>query len=66
MQTARINRKAAVIVTIYAAFVIFVNIFLSEYGYTPLIFYSSLFWIVIPLLVYSVIKNRITRRKEGR
>ena len=39
MQTARINRKAALIVTIYAAFVIFVNIFLSEYGYTPLVFF---------------------------
>jgi uncharacterized membrane protein len=65
MRTARINRKAAAIVTGYAAFVIAINIFLSEYGYTPLVFYSSLFWIVLPLLIYSVIRNRIVRRKEN-
>ncbi|MCL4346780.1 MAG: hypothetical protein M1117_02535 [Candidatus Thermoplasmatota archaeon] len=60
-----IDRKAAAIVIIYSASVISLSIFLSGYGYTALVFYSSVFWIVLPLLIYAKIRNLIERRRNS-
>lgn len=64
MHISRVNRRAAFIVVPYAAAVIALNIYLTSFGYLPLVFYSSLFWIVIPLLIYSAVRKRLAARRE--
>ncbi|MBX8637431.1 MAG: hypothetical protein KIY11_03615 [Thermoplasmata archaeon] len=64
MVIARIHRKAALIIVPYAAAVIALNIYLSSFGYVPLVFYSSLFWIVMPFFFYAAVRTWFTRRRE--
>lgn len=62
MKKGRIHRRTAVIVVIYAVAVTAGMSFFALYAYTPLVFYTPILWIFLPLLVYAWLKNR--RKKE--
>lgn len=58
MNRGRINRRAAVIVVAYSLSVTAFMLLFSLYGYAPLVFYTSVIWIALPLMVYAWVRNR--------
>ena len=58
MKKGRVHRRTAVIVVIYAAAVTAGMSLFAIYAYTPLVFYTPILWIFLPLLVYAWLRNR--------
>lgn len=66
MHTDRINRKTVLIIVPYAAAVIVLNVYLTGLGYVPLLFYTSVFWIAMPVFVYAAMRKWLAERRSGR
>ncbi len=65
MSRWKIHRRAAAIVVLYAVAVTAAMSFFALNGYAPLVFYTSILWIFLPLMVYAWLQNRRRRKREG-
>ncbi len=66
MKRSRINRRAAAIAILYAVAVTAYMSISALYGYAPLVFYTSVIWFVLPLMVIAWVRNRKRRKEEDK
>ena len=63
MKKGKVHRRSGVFVVTYAVAVTAFMSYFAVIGYAPLVFYTSVLWIALPLMAYAWIRNR-RRRKE--
>lgn len=64
MTRLRVHRRTALIVVLYASALTALMSFFALNGYTPLVFYTPILWIVLPVMVYAWLRNRRRRRED--
>lgn len=61
MSLRDIHRRTAAIVLAYSAGVTALMVYFALSGYAPLVFYTPVIWIALPLMAYAWLKRRRER-----
>ncbi len=64
MSRWHVHRRTALIVVMYALVLTALMSFFALNGYTPLVFYTPILWIFLPVMVYAWMRNRRRKREE--